>query len=129
METSSPNGRVNAADLPTADLPNCQVDDSGPQCRMVSLDQPMNILPYQQAFHWIRTVCLDAPTARLSIDRVHRACGVAPRVCGQVLEDLVRARFLVRASDHEYLRYRNDDCGRLRESCEGDPALERHHGF
>jgi hypothetical protein len=64
----------------------------------------MITLPYQRAFHWIRSAYLDAPGEVLSAERVHDKSGVARDVCGQVLEDLVRAGFLMRASNGHYVR-------------------------
>jgi len=59
---------------------------------------------YQRVFHWVRTAYLDAPSRWLTVASVARACHVEAAVCAQVLDDLVRAKFLVRTAGGSYSR-------------------------
>ena len=63
---------------------------------------------YQKAFHWVHAAYVDGPRLRLTAAQVARGCGVDASVCAEVLEDLVRARILVRSDDHEYTLARRD---------------------
>ena len=63
---------------------------------------------YQRVFHWVRTAYLDAPSRWLTVASVARACHVEAAVCAQVLDDLVRAKVLVRTTGGSYGRPPND---------------------
>lgn len=62
------------------------------------------MLPYHTAFHWVRRHLLDHPAAMLTTEWLQRASGVGPRICQQVLADLVRSGFLVEANGGGYTR-------------------------
>jgi hypothetical protein len=54
----------------------------------------MTELPYQRAFHKIRSEFFATPDARLTVAQVEGLAGVDWAICRTVLEDLVRAGFL-----------------------------------
>jgi hypothetical protein len=54
----------------------------------------MTELPYQQAFHKIRSTFFASPDARLTAPQIEGLSGVDRTTCLTVLEDLVRAGFL-----------------------------------
>ena len=54
----------------------------------------MTDLPYQRAFHRIRSEFFATPGARLTAAQVEGLAGVDLVICRTVLEDLVRAGFL-----------------------------------
>lgn len=56
----------------------------------------MTELPYQRAFHRIRSEFFATPDARLTAAQVEGLAGVDRAICLTVLEDLVRAGFLTR---------------------------------
>ena len=56
----------------------------------------MNPLAYREAFERIRAEFAEMPGMRLTAEQVERLSGVDRAVCQDVLEDLVRARFLNR---------------------------------
>ena len=56
----------------------------------------MSELPYQRAFHKIRSEFFATPDARLTAVQAEGLAGVDRAVCRTVLEDLVRAGFLTR---------------------------------
>jgi DNA-binding GntR family transcriptional regulator len=60
--------------------------------------------PYQLAFHWVRRRLLDEPGTALTTRQLHRASGVAPRTCRQVLLDLARSGFLVASGGDTFTR-------------------------
>ena len=64
----------------------------------------MDTLPYQRAFERIRAEFMEMPGMRLTPTQVQRLSGVDGAVCGLVLDDLVRARFLRVGSDGSYQR-------------------------
>jgi hypothetical protein len=64
----------------------------------------MNPLAYREAFERIRAELSEMPGMRLTPEQVERLSGVDRGVCQDVLEDLVRARFLNRLSNGSYGR-------------------------
>jgi hypothetical protein len=72
---------------------------------------------YQRAFHWVHAAYVDGPTRQLTPVQVERACGVDASVCTQVLEDLVRAKVLVRTPEGAYMRA-------PREASRGDQVID-----
>jgi hypothetical protein len=72
-------------------------------------DQPRASLSgYEQAFQRIRAEYLEMPGMRLTPAQVERLSGVEASVCRQVLNDLVRAKFLRVSADGTFVRS-NDD--------------------
>jgi hypothetical protein len=67
----------------------------------------MDLPPYQLAFNRIRAEFVEMPGMTLTPEQVRRLCGVELSVCEGVLNDLVRARFLVLDSDGYYRRIRD----------------------
>jgi hypothetical protein len=67
----------------------------------------MNALPYQQAFERIRAEFMETPGMRLTPEQVSRLAGVDRAVCRSVLEDLVRAGFLI-GSNGSYIRRQHE---------------------
>ncbi len=65
----------------------------------------MDTLPYQRAFDRIRAEYLEMPGMRLTPVQVERLSGVDRSVCGIVLDDLVRAKFLWVGPDGSYARF------------------------
>jgi hypothetical protein len=47
---------------------------------------------------------MDDPAATLTADQLHRASGVAPQICQQVLTDLMRTGFLIATGRGRYAR-------------------------
>jgi hypothetical protein len=64
----------------------------------------MGQLPYQQVFERIRAEYVEMPGMQLTLAQVHRLSGVDRSICQQVLDDLVRAKFLRMAHDGRYRR-------------------------
>jgi hypothetical protein len=62
----------------------------------------MNPLGYREAFERIRAEFSEMPGMRLTPEQVERLSGVDRAVCQDVLEDLVRAKFLDRLSNGSY---------------------------
>jgi hypothetical protein len=52
----------------------------------------------------LRAEFLEMPGLRLTVDQVHRLCGVERRLCSDVLDVLVREQFLCLKSDGSYAR-------------------------
>lgn len=66
---------------------------------------------YRQAFDRIRAEYQEMPGMRLTLQQVERLSGVEASTCRRVLDDLVRARFLLAESDGTYLRATADAIG------------------
>jgi hypothetical protein len=64
----------------------------------------MHALPYEQAFTRIRAEFAEMPGLRLTPEQVERLSGIDGTVCRNVLDDLVRARFLSVSTDGRYGR-------------------------
>lgn len=62
----------------------------------------MNPLGHREAFERIRAEFSEMPRMRLTPEQVERLSGVDRAVCQDVLEDLVRAKFLNRLSNGSY---------------------------
>jgi hypothetical protein len=60
--------------------------------------------PYEQVFNRIRAEYVEMPGMRLRPEQVERLSGVNRSVCTLVLDDLVRAQFLVLGRDGAYAR-------------------------
>jgi hypothetical protein len=76
-------------------------------------DEVNDTSSYRLAFDRIRAEYLEMPGMRLSVDQVHRLCGVDVETCRAVLEDLVRAKFLQHGADGTYLRTSSQSDGLL----------------
>ena len=63
--------------------------------------------PYEQAFNRIRAEYTEMPGMRLIPDQVARLSGVDSAVCRLVLDDLVRAKFLIIYANGTYARSTN----------------------
>jgi hypothetical protein len=83
----------------------------------------LNSLSYQRALERIQAEYREMPGMRLTTEQVQRLCGVDRAICLQVLEDLVRARFLECGRDHRYAR--PSEYG---SSSIGVSRLARRHG-
>lgn len=59
---------------------------------------------FQQAFERIRADYIEMPGMRLTPGQVRRLSGVDTAVCGLVLEELVRTKFLQTGPDGRYAR-------------------------
>jgi hypothetical protein len=64
----------------------------------------METHPYQQAFNRIRAEFSEMPGMILTAEQVRRLCGVDLVVCRDVLDDLVRAKFLASDDSGGYRR-------------------------
>jgi len=64
----------------------------------------MNTLPYREAFERVRAEFLERPGMRLTAKEVKRWSGVDPGVYKNVLDDLVRAKFLAVLPNGGYRR-------------------------
>jgi hypothetical protein len=60
--------------------------------------------PYEQAFNRLRAAFAEMPGMRLRSEQLERLSGVGDSVCRVVLDDLVRAGFLVRGANGTYGR-------------------------
>jgi hypothetical protein len=68
----------------------------------------------QQTLDRLRAEFLEMPGLRLTIDQVHRLCGVDRPMCSTVLDELVRENFLCRKSDGSYARLTDGQIARPR---------------
>jgi hypothetical protein len=95
----------------------------------------MTELPYQRAFHRIRSEFFAAPDTRLTAAQVEGLAGVDREICRTVLEDLVRAGFL-QHSEGSYGMCPHSSSSRFSPAAHASPAEqpdwrtpgERHHG-
>jgi hypothetical protein len=62
----------------------------------------MELTPYQLAFNRIHAEFVEMPGMTLTAEQVGRLCGVELSICQGVLNDLVRAQFLVPNPDRSY---------------------------
>lgn len=53
----------------------------------------------------VRAEFLEMPGLRLTIEQVHRLCGVERRMCSAALDTLVQERFLCLKADGTYARF------------------------
>jgi hypothetical protein len=74
----------------------------------------MDTPSYQQAFQRIRAEYLEMPGMRLTPAEVQRLSGAEISICVQVLDDLVRAKFLHTGPDGSYVRGGDDSPARFR---------------
>ena len=56
----------------------------------------------------IRSEFLEMPGLRLTADQIHRLCGVDRAACADILDSLVRDRFLRANPDGTYARLTDD---------------------
>ncbi len=61
----------------------------------------------------LRAEFLEMPGLRLTLNQIHRFCGLDPNACSVALNTLVEERFLCAKPDGTYAR-RTDDVARLR---------------
>jgi hypothetical protein len=74
------------------------------------------LLPYEQAFQHIRAEYVEMPGMRLTPEQMERLSGVNRSVCTLVLDDLVRAQFLVISRDGTYARRSDPDRSKPRSA-------------
>jgi hypothetical protein len=74
----------------------------------------MNKLPYEQALARIRAEYQEMPGMRLTPEQVERLCGVDCSVCAEVLDALVKAKFLSLRRDGSYRRVAAGSPSRVR---------------
>jgi hypothetical protein len=72
--------------------------------QLCAMSSTIDTVPYRQAFERIRAEYAEMPGMRLTAAQVKRLSGVGLAVCRQVLDDLVRARFLEARPDGSYSR-------------------------
>jgi hypothetical protein len=70
--------------------------------------EPADTPGYRQALHRIRAEYLEMPGMRLTPEQVRRLSGVEASICDQVLEELVRAKFLRLGADGTFVRTSDD---------------------
>jgi hypothetical protein len=70
--------------------------------------------PYEQAFNRIRAEYVEMPGMQLTPEQVERLSGVNCSVCRLVLDDLVRAHFLVIGRDGTYAKGSDPNRSNLR---------------
>ena len=59
---------------------------------------------HQQTLERIRAEFLEMPGLRLTVDQVHRFCGIDRRLCSEMLDALVQEKFLSVKDDGSYAR-------------------------
>jgi hypothetical protein len=64
----------------------------------------VNEVVMQETIERLRAEFLEMPGLRLTVEQVHRLCGVERRLCADVLDALVREEFLCLKSDGSYAR-------------------------
>ena len=80
----------------------------------------------QRALDRIRAEFLEMPGLQLTIDQVHRLCGVERAVCSEVLALLVDQEFLYRKTDGRYSRV-TADAPRARQAKAHLPQSHSRH--
>ena len=81
----------------------------------------------QHTVERLRAEFLEMPGLRLTLDQIHRFCGLDPGTCSAAINTLVEERFLCAKPDGTYTRL-TDDVARLRPArvTLGPPELRRH---
>jgi hypothetical protein len=61
-------------------------------------------MQHEHALERLRAEFIEMPGLRLTMDQVHRFCGVERDMCSEVLDALVQEHFLCVKSDGSYVR-------------------------
>ena len=80
----------------------------------------------QHTLERLRAEFLEMPGLRLTIDQIHRLCGVERRMCSEALDVLVREQFLCVKADGSYVRASEGRLPRPRPAKAPAPAAHRH---
>ncbi len=79
----------------------------------------------QHTLERLRAEFLEMPGLRLTVDQVHRLCGVERPMCSAVLEALVREHFLMVKPDGTYVRASEGRLPRPRPAkADGHPTID-----
>jgi len=75
----------------------------------------------------LRAEFLEMPGLRLTVEQVHRLCGVEKKTCRAVLDALVDEKFLCAKSDGTYARLSDGDVWRSRPATVDSDRSHRQH--